>query len=250
MIELVEHSAFTLVRMAHGKANAFDRTFLAELTDALERVGRSDCRAAVLTGTGAIFSAGVDLVQLRDGGPDYARAFLPALSECFRVLVALPKPIVAAVNGHAIAGGCILACACDHRLMVADHGRIGVPEHQVGVPFPWLVLEIMRHALPPPQLESAVLLGDTYRPPEALARGFVHELAAESDLLPRAEAVAARLGAIPPESFRITKQALRAPLFEGWARHGPAHDARVADAWASDAVHDALTAYVEKTLHR
>jgi enoyl-CoA hydratase len=93
-------------------------------------LGRGGHRAAVLTGHGPIFSAGVDLLRLRDGGPGYLEEFLPALSDAFLAVFRCPLPVVAAVNGHAVAGGCILVSACDRRVMNADHGRIGVTERK------------------------------------------------------------------------------------------------------------------------
>ena len=79
-------------------------------------------RALVLTGSGAMFSAGVDLLRVVAGGADYVRVFLPAINRMFQALFAFPKPVVAAVNGHAIAGGCIMVCAADWRLMARETG--------------------------------------------------------------------------------------------------------------------------------
>src|SRR5216683_6145023 len=135
----------------------------------------SSARAVVLTGTGAIFSAGVDLVRLLEGGAPYIREFLPALSTMLATVFAHPKPVVAAINGHAIAGGCVLACAADRRLMAREGGRIGVTELLVGVPFPPAAMEIMRCATAPQYFEEAIFSGATYAPPDAVTRGLVHE---------------------------------------------------------------------------
>src|ERR1700686_4981023 len=123
------------IRMAHGKASALDREICLALQSAFEEAATDDAvGAVVLTGTGSIFSAGVDLPRMISAGGDYVQDFVEALDAALRGLFVFPKPVVAAVNGHAIAGGAILAFACDHRLMCA--GRIGVPEMLVGVPFP------------------------------------------------------------------------------------------------------------------
>ena len=108
-----------------------------------------DAKAVVLTGQGKIFSAGVDLLRCSDGGADYVRQFLPALHQLYDAVFFHPKPVVAAINGHAMAGGCVLACCADRRIMARDGGRIGVTELLVGVPFPALAFEIMRCATPP-----------------------------------------------------------------------------------------------------
>src|SRR5436305_10167261 len=132
MLARSQRDGVLTLRLAHGKAGALG----VELVDALlhELDGAAgDVRALVLTGTGSIFSAGVDLFRLTREGADYVRRFLPLLSRFFRVLFAFPMPVVAAVNGHAIAGGCVIALACDVRLMAEGGGKIGVPELLVGV---------------------------------------------------------------------------------------------------------------------
>ena len=114
----------------------------------------ADVKAMVLTGQGKMFSAGVDLKRLSAGGADYVRAFLPVLHKLYDAVFFYPKPVIAAINGHAIAGGAVLAACADRRVMAKDGGRIGVTELQVGVPFPALAFEIVRFAVPPRYLSG------------------------------------------------------------------------------------------------
>jgi enoyl-CoA hydratase/carnithine racemase len=123
MISVEVRGQVAVVQMRHGKANALDTALCRSLTAEFGGLAGRGCRAAVLTGHGSIFSAGADLLRLRDGGPGYLDEFLPALSEAFLAVFDCPVPVVAAVNGHAIAGGCVLACACDYRVMNEGHGR-------------------------------------------------------------------------------------------------------------------------------
>ena len=111
----------------------------------------------VLTGAGACFSAGVDLRAILDGGATYTDRFLAAVSAAFLAVFDHPAPVVAAINGHAIAGGCVLAMAADVRLM--STGLIGLSEVAVGVPFPVAALEICRYAMGP-SVTRAVLQAD------------------------------------------------------------------------------------------
>lgn len=210
MIHVGLQDGIATARLEHGKANALDLELLRELADVLRRVQASGARAVILTGTGGIFSAGVDLFRVVDGGDAYAREFVPLLSAVILQLFEYALPVVAAVNGHAVAGGCILACACDRRLMAGGKGTIGVPELRVGVPFPRAAIEIMRHAVAPHELQTLVYVGRTYPPSEALARGLVDEVV-EPDALPaRARQVAEQFAGIPPHVFAATKQTLRA----------------------------------------
>ena len=132
MLDFEERGEVAIMRLQHGKVNALDLELLLAITEAMRAVDQA--RAVVITGSGSVFSAGVDLQRIVAGGPSYVREFLPALSESFMAIFDHPGPVVAAVNGHAIAGGCVIAAACDVRLM--SQGKIGLAELSVGVPFP------------------------------------------------------------------------------------------------------------------
>lgn len=250
MVEVTRIESVALLRMSHGKANAFDTVLAGALREALDRARAADVRAVVITGSGAIFSAGVDLLQVVEGGRRYLEEFLPELSSALRELFAFPKPAVAAINGHAIAGGCLVALACDYRVMARGQGRIGLPELRVGMPFPLAATEILRHALAPRLAQEAILLGRVVEAAQAIEHGFVNELADPEALLERAVAVARELAATPEGSYARTKRDLRRPVLETWARLGQDHDRETLDAWDSPDVRAALQAYVEKTLRK
>ena len=146
VVDLVEEcDGVAVVRLDDGKVNALDLELLTAISATMARL--VDVPAVVLTGAGTVFSAGVDLRRIVEGGPAHVREFLPELSRAFLAVFDHPRPVVAAVNGHALAGGCVLAAACDVRLM--SGGRIGLTELLVGVPFPVAPLEIMRFAVGP-----------------------------------------------------------------------------------------------------
>jgi enoyl-CoA hydratase len=247
MIEQSRRGDIAVLTMAHGKANALDIELLEAITAQFGKLRAAPERAVVLTGQGRMFSAGVDLPRLADGGPDYVRRFLPALHRLYETVFFFPKPVVAAVNGHAIAGGCIVACACDHRLMARGKGRIGVPELLVGVPFPSLPLAIVRFATPVQHLQELVLGGATYAADEALARGLIDAVVDPDALIARACDIAAKLANVPPRSFALVKRDLRAPVLERWPQMRE-HDAEVREAWCAPETHAAIRRYLEQTL--
>jgi len=247
MISVELRGQVAVVQMARGRANALDTAFCQRLTAELRGLAGRACRAAVLTGRGAIFSAGVDLLALRDGGPGYLDEFLPALSEAFLAVFDGPVPVVAAVNGHAVAGGCILTCACDYRVMNEGHGRIGVTELLVGVPFPVTPLEILRFAVGTPRLRELTYFGRTYPAAEAVRLGLVDEAVAGTQLLDRAVAVAAELAALPPEPLRHTRRQIRGPALERITQQR-ASDRDVHRMWDSPSARQAIDAYVRQTL--
>lgn len=243
MIERETEDGILTLRLAHGKASVMDVELLEALGTELEAA--QDARAVVLTGTGSIFSAGVDLFRVLDGGQAYVDRFFPLLAGFCRQLFALPVPVVAAVNGHAIAGGGVTALAADYRLMAEGNGRIGVPEVLVGVPFPAAALEVVRFTVPRHRLQALVYTGSARTPHEALADGLVDEVVAPDALLPRAREVAAHLAALSPEVFRATKQALRA---ETLARmdSAAAYDRDAHALWSAPETHDRIRAYMER----
>lgn len=231
MIERDVIDGVAVVRLAHGKVNALDVELLHAIADVFTGLAGEPHPAVVLTGDGSCFSAGVDLWRVIDGGAGYVDAFLPALSDALMAVFTLGKPVVAAVNGHAIAGGAVLACAADHRIMADPGGRIGVTEVLVGVPFPPVPLEIVRFALGGSRARAAVLSGRTFEAGSAVVAGFADEIVPASGLLTAAAAAARRLAGIPADTFRLTKHQLRLPVHERLARDRPAYDVRVRDLW-------------------
>jgi enoyl-CoA hydratase len=249
MIERSQHEGILTLRLAHGKASALDVELLDALLRELDGVAE-DVRALILTGTGSIFSAGVDLFRLTQGGADYVRRFLPLLSRFLRTLFAFPRPVVAAANGHAIAGGCILVLAADSRLMAEGAGRIGVPELLVGVPFPAAALEVVRFAVPRDKVQSLIYTGRTLPPQEALAAGLVDEVVATDDLLARAQEIARQLALIPPQVYRLTKQALRAEALERIERASAAQDQAALAVWSAAETHAHVREYLRRTVRK
>lgn len=247
MLEVKHDNGVAILHMRHGKANALDTELCAALKDALEQ-SQSTAKAVVLTGEGKIFSAGVDLVRLLESD-DYRRALLQSLAQVLECLFFYPRPVVAAINGHAIAGGCILACAADHRVMTRDAARIGVPELLVGVPFPALALEIMRATASAYHLQQLMYRGLTCEPSQALAWGLVDELVDRESVVTRALARAREFAAIPTRSFELTKLQTRLASRERLASPAAQEaDAQVLQAWNSPEVVTAIRQYVERTL--
>jgi enoyl-CoA hydratase len=207
----VEGVPVAVLRMAHGPVNAMDLELCQALAERFRELAADPARAVVVTGSDRAFSAGVDLKRCTAGGEAYVEKFLPALADAFRAAFELPKPLVAAVNGHAIAGGCVLA-ACADTVLMADGARIGVPEIRVGVPFPRIALEVLTAAVGERGVRELVMGAQTHPAERAVQLGLVHEVVPAAQLPARAGAVAAATAAaVPPDTFALTKRQPRRP---------------------------------------
>jgi enoyl-CoA hydratase len=246
MIELTTTDGVRVLRMCHGKANALDLEFAQALSRAFKAEARESA-PLVITGTGRIFSAGVDLPRLLREGDAYIPGFLEAMNDCFLRLFELEKPVVAAINGHAIAGGCIFSSACDVAIMVDEGATIGVPELAVGVPFPPLPLEIMRHAIGTTGAQRLAISCENLNSQAALQAGLAHRLVKADRLLPEAIAEAQRLGKVPPRTFALVKRQLRTPAMQA-VQALAAHNKEVATEWRSPEVKAAIQRFIDKTL--
>jgi enoyl-CoA hydratase len=249
MIERKDADGIRTLKLAHGKVGAMDielgEAFIREMADA----NIPSVKAVILTGSGSSFSAGVDLFRVLKDGPEYGRRFLPVLDNLLRAALTLPKPMVAAVNGHAIAGGCILAAACDHRIMTEGNGRIGIPELAVGVPFPALPLQIMAARVADGPLRDLVFTGRTVTIDEARTMGLIDEKCPSGMLMDRALEVAQRMAAIPSGAFALTKEAFYTPILERTKQLADLN-ARVVDAWLQQHTYDTIRNYLDRTIKK
>jgi len=197
-----------LLTLDRPPANAIDEALLTDLAAAVDAAREDDAvRAVVLTGAGSFFSGGFDFAA-----PRRDDAAAPQLYALYRVahlkLLTLPKPTVAMMNGHSVAGGLVLALACDYRLGVAADYRIGLNEVAVGAAFPRAAYEIVRLRLPHARANELILGAALYPASQGLRLGVVDELFAvdtfESTVLRRA----ARLATLPREAYAHAKALL------------------------------------------
>ena len=241
MIEIQTVGTVQVLTFSSGRVNAQDVELLEELTGALGELQRSGAGALVVTGAGRAFSAGVDLNRVVEGGAGYTDLLIPALSDAFEAMFCYPGPTVAAINGAAIAGGCVLACACDRRL-ISPEAQIGTSEVRVGVPFPVAALEVMRYACGR-HAEEVLLGGRLYRGAEAVGTGLAHRVVAD-DLVDAAVAEASDLDGIPVDAYRHTKAQLRAATVARMREAGGI-DSEVRQLWGANGTQQRLATYLE-----
>ena len=193
------------IKMAGPGKNALGFEMMQFVVDELARAGG---QPVLLTGDGDAFSAGLNLKQVAEQDHVGMDKFLRLLNEMTVALYTYPGPTVAWVNGHAIAGGAVLALCCDYRIGTPNpRARIGLNEVAIGLRFPPTVLAIMRAQLAQPHSDTVILAAELHPPEVAQRLGILHEVA--DDGLERARQRLALLGSYAPRAYAGTKADLR-----------------------------------------
>ena len=245
-MDLERHGDVALLRIRGTKANSMTPEMVAALGATVGEFIASDARALVITGEGKFFSAGLALPTLMALGRSDLHAFMQSFARTMLLLFSAPKPIVAAINGHAIAGGTVLALQCDVRIAAAGDQRIGLNEAQLGIALPTSVMEPLRFAIAAKHFTEVALEGRLFTPAEALEVGLVDAVVPADELETCAIAKARTLGAIPPKAFAATKESIRRPVLEAILRYEDDDADRWLDTWFSDEGQERLRTAVAK----
>jgi len=232
----------TVVCIQRPPANALEPGLLAAGADVVAELRAARPGAVVITGAGDFFSGGVDLKLAPTFSPTEQRDMVAGINRLFVEWYAFPGPVVAAVNGHAVAGGMILALCADHRVG-SRAGTYGLTEVRVGTPYPVAALAVVRAELAPAPARRLVLGGELVDADAALELGLVDELADQGDVLDRALAVARGLAALPSSTYESVKAQLRGPDLDAM-RAGIENDP-LTRGWLGDETADAARAVLE-----
>ena len=192
MIDLQRKDAVFVLTMQAGE-NRFNRTFLSALNEALDTVEGSDGPAALVTvGEGKFYSNGLDLEWLPAQQQDVVDEFLSDFEGLFARLLAFPVTTVAALNGHAFAGGAMFSLSHDFRVMRTDRGYWCLPEIDLGMPLRPGMNALITGRLSRNTAHEAIVTGRRYAAAEAQAAGIVQQTAPEQEVLATAVEVAAQ----------------------------------------------------------
>ncbi len=232
---LSRQGAVAVLALASDKVNALDRQVLEEITAFVDFCEQDpEVGALVVTGQGKFFSAGLNVNEILANEADYSQQVLNALGDALVRLLRCPLPTVAAVNGAAIAGGCLLACACDRRL-IGDQARMGVTELKVGVAFPVLTVELLRYVCGS-RAEQVMFDAGLFDAERACRYGLAHEQRPEAELVVSAVAAAEQLASLDVGAYALAKTAARRALLASVQDEGGRElDRRVLEHWKDDA---------------
>ncbi len=249
MLQLDVNDGIALLEMKSGKVNAMSLEFVLDLGGTLDSLANDPAiQGVILAGNGRVFSAGIDLKQLVAEGPAWLDEYLPLLSRLFLAALNFPKPLVTAINGHAIAGGCVVASAGDFRI-IAEDARIGIPESRVGVPFPAAGMEIMRWAAGPAEFRQMIGGGATWTGHQAIVAGLADDACPGPQVLVRARARMDELRQVPDGVFALTKRQMRQFVVRAIREHATVFGDEIDAMWRHPATRRSIARYVETRLN-
>jgi enoyl-CoA hydratase len=230
-----------VVRIDRPPANAMSPELVEELIAVIGDLAASEPGAVVIVGQAGFFSAGLDL-NLVPGMDAAGQAdMIMGINRMVAAWYGFERPVVGAINGHAIAGGIVLALCADYRVG-SKEGKLGLTETRVGVPYPANALAVVKAELSPPAARYLVMRAHLVEPPEALELGLVDTLADPNDVLEQALEMAAELGDMPSDAYVTVKRQLRGPALAEMQRVVESGADPLAQGWLSAETGSAATA--------
>ncbi|MEP0829446.1 MAG: enoyl-CoA hydratase/isomerase family protein [bacterium] len=223
-----------VVTLSRGKVNAINREVIDEFSELFSRLSREpDIRSAIITGQGKFFSFGFDVPLLYDYSPQDFTQFLRAFCRMYREIFLFPKPLVAAINGHAVARGCILALMADYRIMTESNGKMALNEVTFGAALFAGAVEMLRYAVGNKNAAELLLSGKMFTPQQAQNLGLVDYLVPEPELAAAAQRKAEEMGRYYGPNYAALKGLLRYPIVEEWSRREEDSIQKFVEIWYS-----------------
>ena len=231
-VDIREGLAF--VRLERGKVNALNEQVVDELASSLRDLESEPAvRGILLTGTGKFFSFGFDIPEFLGTPKEEFVRFLRKFTALYRELFLHPRPVVAALNGHTVAGGFMLASACDVRVMMKENGKIGLNEIGFGSSVFAGSVELLRFWVGSRRAQEVVYGGALYTAEQALELGLVDAVVPDGGLLDESDGRLSVLAKKSPEAFRSIKRLLRQEVAEEMQRREDASIREFAELWYS-----------------
>lgn len=240
-VEVTRIRELATVALNRGKVNALNDALVRELSNRFdEQLSNDAVRAVVLTGKGKFFSFGFDIPYFLQYSKEAFVEFLSAFTSFYTKLYEFPKPVVAALNGHAIAGGCMIATACDYRVMASGKGKISLNEVTFGSSVFAGSVEMLRACVGQRNAEAILYSGAMYGAEEALGLGLVDQVVAAEELIEVAQEKAGSLARHDPSAFKSIKALARGPVAVAMRSREAASIREFADIWYSETTWEQL----------
>ena len=234
-VQLQKRDGIATLTLARGKVNAINGPLVDQMREQLKSLKHDpEVKAIILTGAGKFFSFGFDVPEFLSFDKAQFARFLIGFTDLYTYLFTYPKPVVAALNGHTIAGGCMLALACDYRVMVTGKARISLNELSFGASVFAGITEMLRFTVGSANAAKVLYSGSMYSAEEAKGIGLIDEVIAEQDLMGAVFKMASALGSKYPPAFAGVKSLLRKNIAEDIMRRQPDSIREFVDIWYSE----------------
>jgi len=250
MLLTIDHGDIRELRLNRPPVNALTAELIAALREAVEAAPQQGVRALILSGSPGRFSAGLDVPLLLDCDRSAIGELWRKLYSLMRALACSSIPIAAAITGHAPAGGTVLSTFCDWRVMAAGEFKMGLNEVQVGIPLPPVILAALRRLVGARQAERLAVGGLLLSPEEALAIGWIDEVAPPEKVVERAQKWCESLLALPAEAMTTTRREARSDLVAIFDRGLEAELDDVIAGWWSPSAQDTVRALAARLKKR
>ena len=223
------------VTLSRGKVNPLNERVIEQIHGCLEDVEKDDAvKAVILTGQGKFFSFGFDIPEFLGYSRESFAGYLTKFTNLYTYMFLFPKPIVAAINGHAVAGGCMLATACDYRIMVSGKARISLNEIGFGSSVFAGSVEMLRFCVGQRNAELILCSGAMYSAEEASRLGLIDRVSSDDSLTADAREVARDFANKDGAAFRSIKELLRKPVREEMLKREEVSIREFLDIWYSE----------------
>jgi 3,2-trans-enoyl-CoA isomerase len=244
-ISVIKEDGIATVILNRGKVNALNEPLVEELYDDLANVEKDETIGAIiLTGEGKFFSFGFDVPEFLAYSRDEFERFLRKFTNLYRYLFLYPKPTVAALNGHTIAGGCMLATACDYRLMVSGNAKISLNEVSFGASVTAGAVEMLAYCIGRRKAHDVLFSGRMFTPEEAYQLGLIDQITEEGRLMEISKSVAQDYSDKDLVAFASIKKLIKGFVFERIQQREDDSISEFARIWYSESTWENLQSIV------
>lgn len=234
-VDISKDNGIATVALSRGKVNALNLEVVRELKESFMSLEKdTEIKAVVLTGRGKFFSFGFDIPEFLGQSREQFSEYLTEFTGLYTYLFMFPRPLVAALNGHAIAGGCMLATTCDYRLMISGKAKIALNEITFGASVFAGSVAILKSCVGDRNAGKVLLTGNMFDAEEARELGLVDQVCTEESLMTEAMKSAREYAARDAAAFGSMKRLLRRPVVEDMVKREEDSISEFIDIWYSE----------------
>jgi len=244
MIEVIQHGEVFELNLRRAPVNALNLELLEALLEEHRNAIRDGAKAIVISGKEGLFSAGLDVPDLMQKSRNEMTVFWGRFFAMTEMLLSSKVPVIAAITGHAPAGGAVIAIHCDYRIAARGDFRIGLNEVQVGLTVPAAVLRVLTFVVGSRRAQLLAMTGQMLLPEDALACGLVDEIAEPAEVVGRAVEFAVGMLQAPPQAMNNTRHISRQGLLSHANEAVEVRD--MTEAWFSDETQQAMQTLLAK----